>query len=105
MYQTQFPLYYRVGIDNLSHLAIGRVSFARENEAGGSWGQKIPIFHFNIYNYVLFLFVIIELFPNSVFQLYCPKEYYKQKQWNNLPVTMITEIMNFNRLLWWLPWH
>ena len=51
----------------------------------------------------LFCFVvIIELFPNSVFQLYCPKDYYKQKQWNTLPVTMITEIMNFNRLLWYL---
>ena len=22
-----------------------------------------------------------------------------------MPVTMITEIMNFDRLLWWLPWH
>ena len=38
----------------------------------------------------MFLVVIIELFPNSVFQLYCPKGYYKQKQWNLLPVTMIT---------------
>ena len=46
-----------------------------------------------------------ELFPNSLFQLYCPKDYYKQKQWNTLPVAIITEIMNFNRLLWWLPWH
>ena len=51
------------------------------------------------------LVVIIELSGNSVFQLYCPKDYYKQKQWNTLPVTMITEIMNFNRLLWWLPWQ
>ena len=53
----------------------------------------------------LFLFVVIELFPNCVFQLYCSKDYYKQKQWNTLPVTMITEITNFNRLLGWLPWH
>ena len=53
----------------------------------------------------LFFVVIIELFPNNVFQLYGPKVYYMQKQWNTLPVTMITEIMNFNRLLWWLPWH
>jgi len=49
--------------------------------------------------------VIIKLFPNNEFQFYCPKDYYKQKQWNTLVVTMITEIMNFNRLLWWLPWH
>jgi len=48
---------------------------------------------------VLFLVVIIELFPNSIFQLYCPKDYYKQKQRNILPAIMITEIMNFNRLL------
>ncbi|KAK2140146.1 hypothetical protein NP493_5956g00000 [Ridgeia piscesae] len=54
----------------------------------------------------LFCFgLIIELSRNSVFQLYCPKGYYKQKQWNTLPVTMITEIMNFNRLLWSLPWQ
>ncbi|KAK2156352.1 hypothetical protein NP493_1976g00011 [Ridgeia piscesae] len=42
---------------------------------------------------------------NRTVILYCPKDYYKQKQWNILPVTMITEIMNFNRLLWWLPWQ
>ena len=64
-----------------------------ENEAWGSWGQEIHILHVNIYDFVLFLFVIIELFPNSVFQLYCPKYYYKQNQWNTLPVTMITEIL------------
>ena len=28
-----------------------------------------------------------------------------QKKWNTLPATMITEIMHFNRLLWWLQWH
>ena len=50
-----------------------------------------------IMNFIEFYFVlveIIELFPNSIFQLYCPKNYYKQKQWDTLPVTMITEIMN-----------
>ena len=26
---------------------IGRVSLARENEAGGSWGQKVHILHVN----------------------------------------------------------
>ena len=46
----------------------------------------------------LFLVVIIDLLPNCIFQLYCPKDYYKQKQWNTLPVTIITEIMNLNRL-------
>ena len=28
--------------------AIGRVSLARENEAGGSWGQKVHILHVNV---------------------------------------------------------
>ena len=79
---------------------IGRVSLARENEAGGSWEQEVYILHVNIiYDFVLFLVVIIELFPNRVFKLYCPEDYYKQKHWNTLPLTMITEIMNFNRLL------
>ena len=48
----------------------------------------------------MFLVVTIELFPNSVFKLYFLKDYYKQKQWDTLPVTTITEIMNFNRFLW-----
>ena len=39
------------------------------------------------------MFVIIELLPNNVFQLYSPKDYYKQNQWNTLLVTMITEII------------
>ena len=86
-------------------LTIGRASLARENEAGGSWGQEVHIIHVNIWDFVLFLVVIIELFRNSVFQLYCPKDYYKQTQWNTLPVTFITEIMHFNRLLWLLPWQ
>ena len=29
-------------------LAIGRVSLARENEAGGSWGQEVHILHVNV---------------------------------------------------------
>ena len=28
--------------------AIGRVSLARENEAGGVWGQEVHILHVNI---------------------------------------------------------
>ena len=84
---------------------IGPASLARENEAGGSWGQEVHLLHVNIIGLSFVLVVIIELSGNSVFQLYCPKDYYKQKQWNTLPVTMITEIMNFNRLLWWLPWQ
>ena len=82
---------------HLLEITIARVSLARKREAGGSWGQEIHILHVD---FVLFLFVIIELFPNSVFQLYRPKDYYKKKQWNTLPVTMTTEIMNCNRLLW-----
>ena len=27
---------------------IGRVSLARENEAGGIWGQEVHIFHVNV---------------------------------------------------------
>ena len=77
---------------------IGRVSFARETEVGAVGGRK-SIFSMVTHDFVLFLFVIIELFPNNVFQLYYPKDYSKQKQWNTLPVKMITEIMNFNRLL------
>ena len=84
----------------LAFFVIGCVSLTHENEAGGSWEQEIHILHVNIWDFGLFLFVIVELFPNSVFQLYCPKDYYKQKL---MAVTMITEIMNFNRLLWWLP--
>ena len=61
---------------------IMRASVARENEAGGSWGQEVHIFHVTIHDFVLFLVVIIELFRNSVVQLYCLKDYYKQKQWN-----------------------
>ena len=71
----------------------------------GRWGQEVHILYVNIHNFVLFLVVLIELFPNSVFQLYCPKDYYKQKQWSTLPVTMITEVINCNRVLWWFPLH
>ena len=68
----------------------------------GAGGPYIPCKHIGLY---FVLVIIIELSRNNVFQLYCPKDYYKQEQWNTLPVTMITEIMNFNRLLWWLPWQ
>ena len=38
--------------DKLSHeqrvVVIGRASLARENEAGGSWGQEVHILHVNI---------------------------------------------------------
>ena len=63
------------------------------------WGQEVHILHVDIYNFVLFLVVIIELSTNSVSQLYCSKDSYKQKQRNTLPVTMITEITHFNRSL------
>ena len=29
-------------------MRIGRVSLARENEAGGSWGHKVHILHVNV---------------------------------------------------------
>ena len=32
----------------LKSSSIGRVSLARENEAGGSWGQEVHIFHVNV---------------------------------------------------------
>ena len=32
----------------MPNLDIGRVSLARENEAGGSWGQKVHILHVNV---------------------------------------------------------
>ena len=91
----------KVGSHGTQHsVLIGRESVTRENEAGAVWGRK------SIFSMLFcFLVVITEMFPNSVFQLYCPKDYYKHKQWNTLPVTIITEIMNFNRLLWWLPWQ
>ncbi len=57
------------------------------------------------YRTLFFLVVIIELSRNSVFQLYCQKDYYKQKQWNILQVSMITEIINFNRLLYYVGCH
>ena len=31
-----------------AHPHIGRVSLARENEAGGSWGQEVHILHVNV---------------------------------------------------------
>ena len=43
------PLVPRVNIpfSDSRHL-IGRASLARENEAGGSWGQEVHILHVNI---------------------------------------------------------
>ena len=76
---------------------IGHVSQTRLGTVGG----RKSLFSMLTYT-TLCLVVIIELYPNSVLQLYCPKDYYRHKQWNTLPVTMITEIMNCNRLLWWL---
>ena len=35
-HRTKFPV------------TIGRASLARENEAGGSWGQEVHILHVNI---------------------------------------------------------
>ena len=44
---THFGKYKRpVGTCELE--GIGRVSLARENEAGGSWGQKVHILHVNV---------------------------------------------------------
>ena len=60
--------------------AIGHVSFALGNEVGGSWGQEVHILHVNYRT--LFLVVMIELSLNSIFQLYCSQNNYKQKQWN-----------------------
>ena len=78
-------------------MLIGYVSLALENEVGG----RKSIFSMLIYRIVLV--ILIGLSQNSVLWLYFTKDNYKQKQWNTLPVTMITYIMHFNRLLWWLP--
>ena len=72
---------------------------SRAKTRQGGWVQEVHILHVNIQDFALVLVVIIELFLNSVFQLYCPKDCYKQKQWNTFSVKMIAEIMNFNRLL------
>ena len=68
-----------VSPSNKRMVPIGRVSLARESEAGAVGGRK-SIFSMLTYRTLfLFLLVIIELFPNSLFQLCCPKDY-KQKQ-------------------------
>ena len=36
-------------------LSIGRVSLARENEAGGSWGQEVNNFGLGIYIYIIYI--------------------------------------------------
>ena len=56
----------------------------------GALGGRKSIF--SMLSFVLFLIVLIGLSANSVSQLYCSKDNYKQKQRNTLPVTMITEI-------------
>ena len=78
------------------------VKVSRAKTRLGAVGGRKSIFPMLTYRTLFcFLVVIIKLVPNSVFQLYWLKDYYKQKQWNTLPVTMITEIMNLYRLLWW----
>ena len=39
---------YKYQTNSLKCNAIGRVSLARENEAGGSWGQKVHILHVKV---------------------------------------------------------
>ena len=85
-----------------------RSSACKSRAQKRGWGQLgagSVFFTLTYRTLILFLVVLVELFRNCVFQSYCLKDYYKQKQCNSLLVTMITEIMNFNRLLWWLPWH
>ena len=62
--------------------------------------------HFFYVKRLCFVFVvIIGMSPNSPEQIYFPKDNYKQKQCDTLPVSLMTGIMHFNRLLWWLLWH
>ena len=77
---------YYTGYGTLYVFSKG-VSLARENKAGG----RKSIFYMLTYRTLFCLVVAIELFTNSVFQLYCQKDYYKQKQWNTLPVTIIND--------------
>ena len=51
----------------LDYVTIGCASLARENEVGGSWGQKVHILHVNVQDFVLCLVVIIELFQSNCF--------------------------------------
>ena len=37
-----------MSISEMQNCSIGRVSLARENEAGGSWGQEVHILHVNV---------------------------------------------------------
>ena len=55
--------------------------------------------------FILFVVVIIELFQSNYFSYTARRIIKSKKQWNTLPVTILTEIMNYNRLLWWLPWQ
>ena len=46
-YVQSFPRCFQAG-HGVSVHSIGRASLARENEAGGSWGQEVHILHVNI---------------------------------------------------------
>ena len=49
MYLIHCNVYDHIDISALTILvSIGRVSLARENEAGGSWGQEVHILHVNV---------------------------------------------------------
>ena len=47
--QFRFPFDVAVASEHVSvNVSIGRVSLARENEAGGCWGQEVHILHVNV---------------------------------------------------------
>ena len=48
VYRVDTKVTRRGVVKLLEHLCIGRVSLACENEAGGSWGQKVHILHVNV---------------------------------------------------------
>ena len=72
-----------------------------KNKVGALGGRK-SIFSM-LRDMTLFLVVIIGMSLNNPKQLYFLKDNYKQKQCDILLVRMITGIMHFNLLLWWLP--
>ena len=55
---------------------IGRVSLARENEAGGSWGQKVHILHVKV------IIIIIIRFISDKTSIYVYIKYNKKKKYN-----------------------
>ena len=83
-YQTQS----KVLLESLCGGSINCLEACKSRARKRGWGRT-SILSMLTYNSLFILFVIIELFPNSVFHVYCPKRYYKQKKWNNLPVKMI----------------